>query len=72
MTPVRAKDVMIAKVHQARCYRTDCTSGPDGGPWRGEARDTYHEANTERQAHMDWHRAEQAHALAAGEGVPGG
>ena len=55
--PVRAKDVTVAHVYQARCQRPGCS-------WSGELLGTYQEANGDRQAHLDAHRRQ-----AAGEAV---
>lgn len=47
--PVRANDVEVATIRQARCRIPGCG-------WKGDEHDAYLYANGERQAHLDWHR----------------
>jgi len=47
--PVRARDVQIAHLRQARCQVPGCD-------WAGPLRGTYDEANADRMTHLDSHR----------------
>jgi hypothetical protein len=58
--PVRAKDVQVAHIYQARCR-------VDGCNWSGDLVGSYQEANSERQAHLDEHRTLLINIL-AGDG----
>lgn len=57
MSAVRAKDVSVAHIFQARCQRPGCS-------WSSELVDSYQAANVDRQAHLDLHRR-----LLAGEDI---
>lgn len=50
MPEIRANAVEVARLCQARCRVAGCG-------WTGELHATYQEANEERFAHLDWHRA---------------
>lgn len=50
MAEVRANAVEVAKIFQARCKVPGCD-------WAGELLGSYQEANHDRQAHLEEHRA---------------
>jgi len=53
MTEIRANAVEVVKIYQARCRIEGCC-------WRGGLLGSYQEANGHRQAHLDWHREQEA------------
>jgi hypothetical protein len=53
--PLRANDVQVDTICRARCRIPGCG-------WKGPDRDTYNEANDDRQAHLTWHREAKAEA----------
>lgn len=57
--PVRARDVSVERLYRPVCHRADCTSGEDGGHWKGELHYTYQDANFERTGHLTQHTMAQ-------------
>lgn len=51
MRQVPARAVEVAKYHRAECSLCE---------WTGNLLDSYQEANSERQAHLEVHRSEDA------------
>jgi hypothetical protein len=51
--PLRANDVQVDTIRRARCRIPGCG-------WKGPGRDTYVEANIDREAHLTWHREARA------------
>lgn len=49
----RANAVEVVKIWQAWCRIQGCG-------WSGELQDTYQRANSDRQAHLDEHRRQEA------------
>jgi hypothetical protein len=53
---IRANAVEVAKVGSSR----QAVCRIDGCDWHGVIYPAYQQANDERQAHLDWHRQQQA------------